>query len=369
MAGATVIKVEPRGGEHLRSRGDMGGAALPFAMLNSNKQSVTLNLKTIQGIELLKEMVALADIVIENFAPGVTDRLGIGPAALHEINPRLIYGSSSGYGKTGPYKDYPAMDLVMQAMSGIMSITGYPDQPPVKAGPAVCDFSAGIHLYAAIMTALFERERTGKGRVVEVSMQDASYASMASNLGMLHARGAAAPSRTGNRHGGLGISPYNVYKTNDGHVVINAPGDQHFRAILEVIGRTDLKDDPRFTTRSARVANMLAVDEILEAWTSKYPKDEVAGKLLAASVPSAPVRELSEVIIDRNMHERGSLQWIDHPELGRVVLPHSPLRFEGTPLRPLEPSVALGADNRRVFGDWLGHDIEELQELAAAEVI
>jgi CoA:oxalate CoA-transferase len=369
MAGATVIKVEPRGGEHLRSRGDMGGAALPFAMLNSNKQSVTLNLKTIQGIELLKEMVALADIVIENFAPGVTDRLGIGPAALHEINPRLIYGSSSGYGKTGPYKDYPAMDLVMQAMSGIMSITGYPDQPPVKAGPAVCDFSAGIHLYAAIMTALFERERTGKGRVVEVSMQDASYASMASNLGMLHARGAAAPSRTGNRHGGLGISPYNVYKTNDGHVVINAPGDQHFRAILEVIGRTDLKDDPRFKTRSARVANMLAVDEILEAWTSKYPKDEVAGKLLAASVPSAPVRELSEVIIDRNMHERGSLQWIDHPELGRVVLPHSPLRFEGTPLRPLEPSVALGADNRRVFGDWLGHDIEELQELAAAEVI
>lgn len=369
MAGATVIKVEPRGGEHLRSRGDMGGAALPFAMLNSNKQAVTLNLKTIQGKELLKEMVARADILVENFAPGVTDRLGIGPATLQEINPRLIYGSSSGYGKTGPYKDYPAMDLVMQAMSGIIGITGYPDQPPVKAGPALCDFSAGIHLYAAIMTALYERERTGKGRVVEVSMQDASYASMASNLGMLHARGAAAPSRTGNRHGGLGISPYNVYKASDGYVVINAPGDQHFQAILKVIDRIDLKDDQRFTTRSARVANMLAVDEILEAWTSRYPKDEVAGKLLAASVPSAPVRDLSEVIIDKNMHERGSLQWIDHPELGRVVLPHSPLRYEGTPLRPLEASVALGADNRRVFGDWLGHDEKELQELAAACII
>ena len=261
------------------------------------------------------------------------------------------------------------MDLVMQAMSGIIGITGYPDQPPVKAGPALCDFSAGIHLYAAIMTALYERERTGKGRVVEVSMQDASYASMASNLGMLHARGAAAPSRTGNRHGGLGISPYNVYKASDGYVVINAPGDQHFQAILKVIDRIDLKDDQRFTTRSARVANMLAVDEILEAWTSRYPKDEVAGKLLAASVPSAPVRDLSEVIIDKNMHERGSLQWIDHPELGRVVLPHSPLRYEGTPLRPLEASVALGADNRRVFGDWLGHDEKELQELAAACII
>ena len=127
----------------------MGGAALPFAMLNSNKLAVTLDLKTERGKDLLKEMVARADILVENFAPGVTDRLGIGPATLQAINPRLIYGSSSGYGKTGPYKDYPAMDLVMQAMSGIMSTTGYPDQPPVKAGPAVCDFSAGVHLYAA----------------------------------------------------------------------------------------------------------------------------------------------------------------------------------------------------------------------------
>ena len=369
MAGATVIKVEPLGGEHMRSRGDLGGAALPFAMLNSNKQAVTLNLKTPQGQSLLKEMVARADILVENFAPGVTERLGIGPATLQTINPRLIYGSSSGYGKTGPYKDYPAMDLVMQAMSGIIGITGFPGQPPVKAGPAVCDFSAGIHLYAAIMTALYERERTGKGRVVEVSMQDASYASLASNLGMLHARGAAAPSRTGNRHGGLGISPYNVYRTSDGYVVINAPGDQHFQAILNIIERPDLTDDPRFTTRAARVANMDAVDEIIETWTSQHPKDEVAGKLLAVSVPSAPVRELSEVIVDKNMHERGSLQWIDHPELGRIVLPHSPLRFEGTSLRPIQPSVPLGADNNRVFGDWLGHSEEQLQELAAAKII
>jgi len=369
LAGATVIKVEPLTGEHLRSRGDMGGAALPFAMLNSNKQAVTLNLKAPRGVALLKEMAARTDILIENFAPGVTDRLGIGPATLQAINPRLIYGSSSGYGKTGPYKDYPAMDLVMQAMSGVMSTTGFPDQPPVKAGAALCDFSAGIHLYGAIMTALYERERTGKGRVVEVSMQDSIYASLASNLGMLHARGDAAPSRTGNRHGGLGISPYNAYRTSDGYVVLNAPGDQHFRAILDVIGRAELKDDPRFATRGARVANMLAVDELLEAWTSQHPKNEVAEKMLAASVPCAPVRELSEVIVDKNMHERGSLQWFDHPELGRVVLPHSPLRFEGLPLMPLEASAPLGKDNRRVFGDWLGHGEQDLDRLIADGVI
>jgi CoA:oxalate CoA-transferase len=369
MAGAFVVKVEPHGGEHLRSRGDMGGAALPFAMLNSNKRAVTLNLKSGKGRALLLEMAARADILVENFAPGVMDRLGIGAAVLQTLNPRLIYGSSSGYGKSGSYSDYPAMDLVMQAMSGVISVTGYPDQPPVKAGPALCDFSAGIHLYGAIMTALYERERTGTGSIVEVTMQDAIYASLASNLGMLHARGGETPARTGNRHGGLGISPYNAYAASNGYVVINAPGDQHFRSILDVIGRPDLKDDPRFTTRSARVANMSDVDALLESWTSQHTKEKIAERLLAAAVPCAPVRELSEVVLDRNMHARGSLQWVDHPELGRVVLPHTPLQFEGTARIPLQPSARLGQDNRAIFGTWLGHSDEELAVLAAEGVI
>src|SRR6185503_9408679 len=185
MAGANVIKVEPFQGEHLRSRGDTGGASLSFAMLNSHKKPVTLNLKTGKGRALLEELVLRADILVENFAPGVMDRLGVGAADLQKINPRLIYGSSSGYGKSGPYRDYPAMDLVMQAMSGVIASTGYPDQPPVKSGAALCDFMAGIHLFGAIMTALYEREHTGVARVVEVAMQDAIYCSLASNLGML----------------------------------------------------------------------------------------------------------------------------------------------------------------------------------------
>jgi CoA:oxalate CoA-transferase len=369
LAGANVIKVEPFQGEHLRSRGDMGGAALPFAMLNSNKQPVTLNLKTEQGRELLRELVQRADILVENFAPGVMDRLGIGAADLHEVNPRLVYGSSSGYGKDGPYRDYPAMDLVMQAMCGVIDSTGFPDQPPVKSGAALCDFMAGIHLYAAIMTALYERERTGKGRVVEVSMQDATYASLASNLGMLHARGDAAPARTGNRHGGLGISPYNVYRTHDGNVVLNCPGDHHFRSVLEVMGRPDLKDDPRFATRSARVENTAAVDELLEGWTRTLGKYDVADRMLAAKVPCAPVRSLAEVMVDENMHARGSLQWIDHPDLGRVVLPHSPLVFEGAGRLPIQPSQHLGAGNQAVFGAWLGHSDEEIEAFRAAGVI
>jgi formyl-CoA transferase len=369
MAGADVIKVEPFAGEHLRSRGDMGGAALPFAMLNSNKQPVTLNLKAEEGKQLLREMVAKADILVENFAPGVMERLGLGPDELHKINPRLVYGSSSGYGTDGPYRDYPAMDLVMQAMSGVINSTGFPDQPPVKSGAAICDFMAGIHLYAAIMTALYERERTGKGRVVEVSMQDATYCSLASNLGMLHARGDKAPARTGNRHGGLGISPYNVYPTTDGYVVLNAPGDHHFRSILDVMGRGDLKEDPRFVNRSARVAHFADVDALIESWTKTLTKNEVAQRMLAAKVPCAPVRDLNEVMHDENMHARGSLQWVDHPDLGRVVLPHSPLVFEGVARRPLEPSRPLGSSNADVFGAWLGHTPDEVAAYRAKGVI
>jgi len=219
------------------------------------------------------------------------------------------------------------------------------------------------------MTALYERERTGKGRVVEVSMQDATYASLASNLGMAHARGAAAPARTGNRHAGLGVSPYNVYPTMDGYVVLNAPGDRHFRATLDVMGRSDLKDDPRFLTRSTRVANFAAVDELIEGWTKTLTKNEVARRMLAARVPCAPVRNLSEVMHDENMHARGSLQWISHPELGPVVLPHSPLVFEGTERRPIVPSLPLGASNNAVFGDWLGHSEEDLAAYKAEGVI
>jgi CoA:oxalate CoA-transferase len=368
MAGAEVIKIEPRGGEHLRSRGDVGGAALPYAMLNSNKRAVTLNLKDERGKSLLKEMVARADVLVENFAPGVMDRLGLGADVLQKINRRLIYASSSGYGKDGPYRNYPAMDLVMQAMSGVISITGHPEHPPVKSGPALCDFFAGVHLYGAIVTALYEREKNGRGRVVEVAMQDAVYASMASNLGMYYASDGKSPQRTGNRHGGLGISPYNAYKTIDGYVVVNAPGDDHFRSILKVIGRKDLLDDPRYATRNARVQHMEEVDRILEAWTERHNKADVAKHLLAASVPCAPVRELSEVIEDENMHARGSLQWINHPDMGRIPLPHSPLRFEGLPLKPIEPSVGLGADNDRIFGEWLGHKAT-LAELRAGGVI
>ena len=202
QAGAEVIKVEPKGGEHLRRRGVVGGAALPFAMLNANKRSVSLDLKNPQGRDLLIEMIKRADVLVENFAPGVMERLGFGVEAMHKVNPRLVYAQSSGYGQDGLYRDYPAMDLTVQAMSGIMETTGFPDREPVKAGPALCDFFAGVHLYGGIVTALLDRERTGRGRTVEVAMLDAVYASLSSSLGMSFGAGWQEAGRTGNRHGG-----------------------------------------------------------------------------------------------------------------------------------------------------------------------
>ncbi|MCG7391611.1 CoA transferase [Microvirga sp. ACRRW] len=369
MAGAEVIKIEPHGGEHLRVRAELGGAALPFAMLNGNKKSVTLNLKSERGRELFLQMVRAADVLVENFAPGVTERLGIGPNDLHKANPRLIYASSTGYGRSGPYRDYPAMDITVQAMSGIMSITGFPDSPPVKSGPALCDFFAGIHLYGGIATALYERERTGRGRVVEVSMQEAVYASLSSNLALYHGSGGKIPVRTGNRHGGLAEAPYNVYPVKDGHIAIICNNNRHFHALLKAMKREDLQDDPRFQDLKTRVAHIDEVDELVSAWTRLHTKAALVETLLAHRVPHAPVRDLSEVINDPHMHARGSLQWIDHPQYGRIAVQNSPIRYEGVPPMPLEPSSALGAQNREVFGGRLGLPDEELEDLRRQGVI
>jgi CoA:oxalate CoA-transferase len=363
LAGAEVIKVEPHEGEHLRIRANLGGAALPFATLNANKSSVTLDLKSQRGRELLLNMVRKADVLVENFSPGVTERLQVGPEDLRAVNPRLIYASSTGYGRSGPYRDYPAMDLTVQAMCGVMSITGHPDRPPVKAGPALCDFFAGIHLYGGIMTALFEREKTGLGRVVEVSMQEAVYASLSSNLGMYHGLGGEVPPRTGNRHGGLAEAPYNVYPTTDGYIAIICNNNRHFHALLAAMGRLDLMGDSRFFDLKSRVTNIDAIDELVGHWTAQHPRQHLVGLFLQHRVPHAPVRDLQEVVNDPHMHARGSLQEIDHPQFGKMIVQHSPIRYEGSDLMPLRPSRPLGADREAVFGEWLGIAADELADL------
>src|SRR3954449_200835 len=369
QAGAEVIKVEPKGGEHLRRRGVVGGAALPFAMLNANKRSVSLDLKNSQGRDLLTEMVKRADVLVENFAPGVTERLGLGVKAMHDINPRLVYAQSSGYGQDGLYRDYPAMDLTMQAMSGVMGITGFADREPVKAGPALCDFFAGVHLYGGIVTALLDRERTGRGRTVEVAMLDAVYASMSSQLSMSFGMGWEDAGRTGNRHGGLAESPYNVYPASDGYIAIICVGEQHWKNLLDAMKRADLRDDPRFQSLQTRVAHIDVVDELVSSFTKQFTKQDLFALLMKHRVPCAPVRTLMEVVNDPHLHQRGMLQWIDHPELGRIVVQSSPMRYDGATPLPHAPSETLGASNGAVLSGWLGLSKDKVDQLAEDGVI
>ena len=353
-AGARVIKIEPPSGEPLRRRGVVGGAALPFAMLNSCKEAVVLDLKTDPGREALLALARTADVLVENFAPGTMDRLGLSAETLQSLNPRLIYASSSGYGSDGPYREYPAMDLTVQAMAGVMHTTGFPDRPPVKAGPALCDFFAGVHLYGAIATALYERARTGIARRLEVSMQDAVYASLSSSLGMHWGTmdmENPPPPRTGNRHGGLAEAPYNVYPTTDGHIAIICVADVHWKALTRAMERPDLSDDPRFGSLKHRVEAMDEVDAIVSAWTATKSKEEAFSILMKQRVACAPVRRLDEVMNDPNMHARGTLQWQDHPELGRIVVQHSPLRYAGVPMCTLSPSRALGEDTQAILDE------------------
>ncbi len=369
-AGAEIIKVEPLAGEPLRHRIAVGrGASFPFAMLNSNKRSVTLNLKSERGRLLLVEMAKRADVLLENFAPGVLDRLGVGWQALSAVNPRLIYASGSGFGLSGPDRDSLAMDLTVQAVSGVMSITGFPEGPPVKAGAAFVDFLSGIHLYAGVMTALVERVRTGKGRLVEVAMEETVYPTLASNLGFLYTSEGAVPPRTGNRHGGLAIAPYNVYPARDGHVAIICVVEGHWQNLLVAMGREDLKDDPRFANNARRVEHLAETDAIVQRWTETLGRDAIFAVTRRHRIPSAPVRDLREVMNDPHMHERGMLERIYHPELGDIVVPTSPLRFHGAGRVETTPSPRLGQHNDEVYGGWLGLSAEEIARLRQEGVI
>jgi crotonobetainyl-CoA:carnitine CoA-transferase CaiB-like acyl-CoA transferase len=369
MAGARIIKIEAKGGENLRRRGVVGGAALPFAMLNSNKTFATLNLKHARGRELLHAMVERADVLVENFAPGAMERLGVGYDTLSKVNPRLVYGSGSGFGRSGPNTNYPAMDLTVQAMAGVMNVTGYPDRPPVKAGPALADFFGGVHLYGAIVTALYEREKTGVGRLVEVAMQEAVYASLASNLGLHYSQGNSVPPRTGNRHGGLAESPYNVYPAADGHIAIICVSELHWQSLLKAMQRQDLGADPRYSSLKQRVTHMDEIDDLVGEFTSRHRKQALFDLLMSHRVPCAPVRDLDEVVNDAHMHQRRALEWVEHPLYGRVCLPNSPLRFDGVEPMALKPSGELGRDNRAVYCDWLGLSGSEFDRLAHEEVI
>ena len=367
-AGADVIKVEPLTGEVLRQRGG-GQVPLSFSMLNTNKRGIAIDLKKNEGKKLLLDLAGEADVLLENFAPGAMERLGLGIDLFLESNPGLIYASGSGYGLSGPKKNNLAMDLTVQAIGGIMSINGPETGPPMKAGAAICDFVGGVHLYAGIVTALYEREKTGLGGVVEVAMQEAIYPVLTSNIASLHKNKWKQPARRGNKHPTQGSAPYNVYETTDGYIAIICVKDAHWISLLKVIAREDLLTDQRFKTQALRATNEEAVDEIVENWTKTKTKDQAAELLKTNKIPAAPVRNLEEVTQDEHMHERGMLNNINHPTMGDVILPKSPIRFHKTPESELNIEPTIGQHTREVLVEWLHISGEKIDTLIRAGVI
>ena len=365
-AGAEVIKVEPPGGERLRGTGGKQ-TPLSFAVLNSNKKSITLNLKQPRGKDLLIALVEQADVLLENYAPGTLDRLGLGWDTLQKINPRLIYGSGTGYGLSGPDKDQLAMDHTIQAASGIMSMTGDPDRAPARSGGAPCDIMGGIHMYGGVMTALVGRGSSGKGSRVEVSMLEAMYFTLSSEFAAYHASG-ELPERASGRSP-AGACPYGRYRCTDGWIAIICVSEGHWQNICKVIGQTELADHPDFNTAPLRKKREDEVDQLLNNWCAHLSRNEAFEQMRKGKIPVAPVKDLEEVRTDPHLHARGMLRWMTHPEIGQVVMPNTPIRYSNYADNEIEFYPQAGQHNEEIYGELLNVTDTELQALRHQQVI
>ena len=368
QAGARVIKVESPTGESLRGRSGTAKPGFPFRMFNSAKECITANIKHPDGRQLIKDLVPQVDVVLENFSPGTLADNGLGSDVLCELNPRLIYAAGTGYGGSGPYRDYLGMDITLQAMSGVMSVTGDADSPPTKAGAAFCDILGGAHLYAGIVSALYQREQTGKGAVIDISMQDCVFPTLATQLGTYFQLG-HQPTRTGNRHSGMALAPYNVYQAKDGHVAMICFRGEHWLRLCDAMERPELKTDERFARTKDRARNMDEVDALVEAWTRTLTKAEIFAIAQSAGMICAPVQTLEDVVNDPQLLARGTLAWAEDKWGDQSLKFHTPIRFKGmqTPGVPDMPS--LGAHSESVLLEFLGMDADEVARLRNAQAI
>ncbi|HEX6437082.1 MAG TPA: CoA transferase [Candidatus Binatia bacterium] len=367
--GAEVVKVEqPGAGDDTRGWGPpfAGGESAYYLCINRNKQSLTLDLKSQRAVELLRQLVKAADVILENFRPGTMERLGLGEKELREINPRLIYASLTGFGADGPMSDWPGYDLIVQAWGGLMSITGTPDGEPVKVGVAIIDLVAGLMLGKAITAALFAREKIGVGQRIDTSLLEAEVASLI-NVGSNYLVGGKVPSRWGNAH--PNIVPYQNFQTADGYLVIGVASEVIWQRFCEAIGQTDLIEDSRFADNSKRVENRSELIALLSQIFLQRRNDAWFKLLTDAEVPCSPVQTVDQVFQAPQVLQRDMLIEVDHPTAGKVRMAGIPVKFSVTPATVRLPPPLLGEHNETILKSWLGLSADSIGELKKEKVI
>lgn len=371
LLGAEVIKIE-----NPKNDGDMSrktapvvdGCSVRFCSLNHNKRSVKLDLSVPEGREVFLELVKKADLVVDNFKPGTTEKLGISFAQLRQVNPKIVCGSISGFGANGPYRDLPAYDTIAQAMTGVMLLNGEEGMPPMKIGTSMADIIAGLNLVIGVLAGLHKANQTGCGCQVETDLVD----SLVSSLMMEYVRclhDGTAPKRIGNNY--REWSPAGTYRAKDGYYVLAVGRDTDFqRLAADVLQRPDVAADPRCQTHALRIQNRQIVDSALDAWASDKTVEEVCALLQQASIPCGPVMDVPQVLSDPHIRDhRNMFPSYHQPKAGKVTVTNIPLKAPGMPEVPLTAAPEKGQHTHEVLQELLGLDEQRLLQLEQSGVI
>jgi CoA:oxalate CoA-transferase len=368
--GAEVIKIEKPG------KGDIARGRVPqttanesgtFIMLNRGKKSITLNLKSEKGKNICKELVNKVDVVVENFSTGTMEKLGLGSDVLCKLNPGLVYASLSAFGHTGPRKMEAGYDPIAQAMGGLTTLTGYPDKPPVKAGPPIADLGTGVFVALAIVSAINHKVKTGEGQVIDISMQDAVFLFTTIEFGANYFIDGIVPQRYGN--GVPHATPANLYTAKDGYVIIATAELAQVQSVFRVIGKAELINSPLCSEQKERIKYKDQIDALVENWTRTRTVDEILEVLKKADVPCTLVPTYDKVCNDPQLLSREMIIDVDQPLSGKVKTPGSPFKLSRTPGNVNYPAPSLGENNYEVYSGMLGFNEQEVSELKQSGII
>ena len=367
--GANVIKIEETGkGADERQMGPfLNGESAYYMNLNRNKKGMTLNLKSPKGKQIFKDLVKKADVVLENYRPGTMEKLGLGYETLKEVNPAIIYAAVSGFGQYGPYTKRPGYDIISQAMSGLMSTTGWPGGAPTRSGTAMGDVLGGLSVTIGILAAIYNRSQTGRGQVVDVALVDSAVASL-EIINMIYLVEKRLPQRIGNRY--ESVYPYDSFQAKDDLVIIGGGNDKLWSLFAKHIGRPELVEHPDFARTRDRVKNHVQVRQIVEEWTQTKTVKEIVDELLAVGIPAAPIYGIDQVVADP--HIAGAREMFVetvHPKAGPIKLTGSHIKFSETKPSIRTPSPALGEHNADILSSLLGLSAMEIQSLKEEGVI